>query len=200
MLHRITSNNIFFNIEFVQKLMLLIPNKVSNYWGISIIDIDRIEGLIRYNEYDEIDAIYIFIKTKFMEIDYIIPQGIIKFSIEKGIFTFDSIYSQYDPIEEKVIYPYEEYRYDSDMNIISKYEFITEAPAAIDVEILPICIQYKNGKKLKEYFTKTEMFPLSKLNELDNAGIIKQEVKAEKDIIINCLIVYGEPIKHYHIK
>jgi hypothetical protein len=182
MLHR---NDIFLNTEFVQKLMLLIPSKVSNYWEISIIDVDKIEGGIRYNQYDEIDAIYIYMKTKFMEIDD--PRCVIKFNAEKDIFTFDSIYSQYDPIREKLFLS-EEYRYDSNMNIIGEYRFTSEC-----------VVQYKNGKKLKEYFMTSEIFPLVKLNELDNAGIIKQEIKAVKDIIASCFIV-GETIKYYHIR
>ena len=199
MIHKRTENNIFLNINFVKKLMLLIPSKVLNYWGISITDINRIEGWIRYNDQDKIDAIYIYVRTKFIEIDEQKQNSIIKFIVDRNEYVYYSIYSRYDPIKEKIISPIGENTYDSDMNIIAKHVFITDIHD-VNAEMIPTVIQYKNDKKHKEYFIMTETFPLAKLNELDNAGIITQEVKSTTDIIINRLGVYGENIKYYYIK
>jgi len=189
-------NDIFLNIEFTNKLLALIPTEVLEYWKIEIIDANRITGGIRYDEHDTIDAIYIYIKTKFMEIDSKIPRGMIKFNAEKDTFVFDSVYSQYDPIDGKIIFPSEEYRYDSNMNIIGKYSFFKREKA--DDEL--ICVQYKNDEKLKEYFITNEKISAKKLDELESSGIITRKNKSTEDVLISCVNVYGKNIKHYHIR
>jgi hypothetical protein len=196
--HQRIENGIFFNKEFVEKLVSLVPSKVLDYWKISVIDINRTEGWIRYNDQHEIDAIYIYVKTKFIEIDNRIQPSIIKFNAVEDVYTFYSIYSQYDPIEEKLISPAGENTYDSDLNIIAKHVFINNNPDIVS-EVIPAVIQYKNGVKLKEYFITTVIFPFNQLNDLSNSGIITQKCKAERDISINLLGVYGSNIKYYYI-
>jgi len=193
-------NNIFLNSQLAVKLLALIPRKVLNYWEIKIINIDKIEGGIRYNEHEQIDAIYIYVKTIFMEIDDKIPRAMIKFNIDNDEYTFDSVYSQYDPLEKKIICPAEEYRYDSEMNIIGKYTFNIEPIKKDNSGEIRIGVQYKNEEKLKEYFFATTKISTERLNELDDAGIITRKVKHTNDIDINYIGVYDKNIIHYHIR
>ena len=137
-------NNIFFKREFITKLMSLIPSKTAEYWDISVIDIDKTEGLIRYNN-GILDVIYIMVNCKHQ-----IPYGetTLRFEYINGDYIFNSIYIRYDVRTKKPSYPME-YRYDDNLGIIASYRWNQSLEEYQSNLIL--CTQYKQGNKLKEY-------------------------------------------------
>lgn len=137
-------NNIFFKREFITKLMSLIPNKTAEYWDISVFDIDKTEGLIRYAN-DVLDVIYIMVSCKYQITD---AETTLKFDYVDGDYVFDSIYIRYDIRTGKPSYPME-YRYDNDLGIVASYRWNQSLEEYQSNLIL--CTQYKQGNKLKEY-------------------------------------------------
>ena len=137
-------NNIFFKKEFITKLMSLIPNKTMEYWDISVFDIEKTEGLIRY-DMGILDVIYIMVNCK-----YQIPDGetTLKFNYNSGNYVFDSIYIRYDVKTKKPSFPIE-YRYNNDLDVLATYRWNQSIEEYLSNLIL--CTQFKQGNKLKEY-------------------------------------------------
>lgn len=137
-------NNIFFKRDFITNLMSLIPYKTAEYWDISVIDIDKTEGLIRYDN-GVLDVIYIMVNCKHQ-----IPDGetTLRFKYANGYYVFNSIYIRYDVRTKKPSYPME-YRYDDNLGIVASYRWNQSLEEYQSNLIL--CTQYKQGNKLKEY-------------------------------------------------
>jgi hypothetical protein len=124
--------------------MSLIPYKTAEYWDISVIDIDKTEGLIRYDN-GVLDVIYIMVNCKHQ-----IPDGetTLRFKYANGYYVFNSIYIRYDVRTKKPSYPME-YRYDDNLGIVASYRWNQSLEEYQSNLIL--CTQYKQGNKLKEY-------------------------------------------------
>jgi len=195
-------NNIFFNKDFVSKLLLLVPDNVMEYWDVNVVNYDKVTGGIRY-EYEKIDAVYIEVATKFAKLEFpmLAPiPNLLKFDYIGDKFIFDSIYSQYDPIDNKIIRP-TEFRYDKNLNVIAEYYVDVNREQYTNLDgVLSIrsCIQYKNGEKLKEYEYSKVQFPL-KILEND---IIVHEENLNRDgyFIGRVRVIDNESTFYYHIK
>lgn len=138
------NNNIFFKQEFIEKLLLNVPKETMNYWGISIIDPNKINGVIRYIN-GIIDVIYVFVNCK-QEVPR--AEKILRFNLIDNVYVFDSIYIKYDVKTQSPSSPIE-YRYDNDLNVVATYKFNDNPNEYIRTGILTT--QYKNDIKLKEY-------------------------------------------------
>jgi hypothetical protein len=195
-------NNIFFVKDFVLKLMSLVPVSVIEYWDVNVVDYDKVTGGIRY-EYDKIDAVYIEVSTKFAKLEFPamapIP-NLLKFDFIGDKFMFDSIYSQYDPIDNKIIRP-TEFRYDKNLNVIAEYYVDENREQYINSNgVLSIrsCIQYKNREKLKEYEYSEVQFPL---NVLENDMVVYDENQNRDGYFIGRVrVVNNDSTFYYHIK
>lgn len=162
-------NNLYFRKSFVEKMLKLIPTNVKNFWKFEITDFSKVIGFVRYDK-NHLDSIYFVLKGIFSEFH------IIKFNVINGNFIFDSIYSQYDPITKKNIYPYEN-RYDKEFNIIAKYKFKNRFDSVkdeFDIDDPIFSVQYKNGEKLKEYYKCVDKFPYKMYEDLVKQKILNQ--------------------------
>jgi len=162
-------NNIFFEKEFIIKLMSLIPNKTMEYWDISVFDIEKTEGLIRY-DMGILDVIYIMINCK-----YQIPDGetTLKFNYNSGNYVFDSIYIRYDVKTKKPSFPIE-YRYNNDLDVIATYRWNQSIEEYLSNLIL--CTQYKQGNKLKEYMIGNDKKVPEFLKELNGVLNVPEDI------------------------
>jgi len=162
-------NNIFFKREFITKLMSLIPNKTAEYWDISVFDIDKTEGLIRYDN-GVLDVIYIMVSCKYQITD---AETTLKFDYVDGDYVFDSIYIRYDIRTGKSSYSME-YRYDNDLGIVASYRWNQSLEEYLSNLIL--CTQYKKGIKLKEYMIGNDRKIPQFLKELDGVLNIPEDI------------------------
>jgi hypothetical protein len=162
-------NNIFFKKEFITKLMSLIPNKTMEYWDISVFDIEKTEGLIRY-DVGILDVIYIMVNCK-----YQIPDGetTLKFSYNNGKYVFDSIYIRYDVKTKKPSFPIE-YRYNNDLDVIATYRWNQSIEEYLSNLIL--CTQFKQGNKLKEYMIGNDKKVPEFLKELNGVLNVPEDI------------------------
>jgi hypothetical protein len=162
-------NNIFFEKEFITKLMSLIPNKTMEYWDISVFDIEKTEGLIRYYM-GILDVIYIMVNCK-----YQIPDGetTLKFNYNSGNYVFDSIYIRYDVKTKKPSFP-TEYRYNNDLDVIATYRWNQSIEEYLSNLIL--CTQYKQGNKLKEYMIGNDKKVPEFLKELNGVLNVPEDI------------------------
>lgn len=175
------NNNITFTNDCINQLVTLLSKQVIEFWRPEYSNI----GLIRFDN-NKLDAIYIQVTTKYG--DY----NLIKFNVVKKKYIFDSVYSSYDVITEKNIYPWE-HRYDKDLNVLATYKFAE----SVDEEILST--QYKNGKKLKEYLYQTETFQPKLFRDLIKSNTISFKLDNINDI--NSLKVKGnKKIIYYWIR
>ena len=162
-------NNIFFEKEFIIKLMSLIPNKTMEYWDISVFDIEKTEGLIRY-DMGILDVIYIMVNCK-----YQIPDGetTLKFNYYDGNYVFDSIYIRYDVKTKKPSFPIE-YRYNNDLDVLATYRWNQSIEEYLSNLIL--CTQYKQGNKLKEYMIGNDKKVPQFLKELNGVLNVPEDI------------------------
>ena len=163
-----TNSYIFFREDFSRNLMMLIPDIVMKYWEIDIHDKKEITGYVRYNNTD-IDAIYLNLQTKFGKLNSDIRLCVVKFNLIEGSFIYDSIYSTYDPINDVILYPLKEFRYDNEMNVIAEYHTIRNRVIYLDDDGIPTeksSVQYKYGKRLKEYIVSKVQVPVTLINDL----------------------------------
>ena len=164
-------NNLYFRKSFVEKMLKLIPTNVKNFWKFKIIDFSKVTGFVRYDK-NQLDSIYFELKGIFSEFHTI------KFNFINGDFIFDSTYSQYDPINKKNIYPYEN-RYDEEFNIVAIYKFKNRFDSVkdeynIDLDDPVFVVQYKNDEKLKEYYKCVDKFPYKMYEDLVKQKILNQ--------------------------
>jgi hypothetical protein len=162
-------NNIFFKKEFITKLMSLIPNKTMEYWDISVFDIEKTEGLIRY-DMGILDVIYIMVNCK-----YQIPDGetTLKFNYNSGNYVFDSIYIRYDVKTKKPSFPIE-YRYNNDLDVLATYRWNQSIEEYLSNLIL--CTQFKQGNKLKEYMIGNDKKVPQFLKELNGVLNVPEDI------------------------
>jgi hypothetical protein len=215
-------NNIYFKDSFVKKMLKLVPENLKETWELESTNFSKIIGIVRY-ENNNLESIYLIIKSVFFEEKCTIEDNFIKFNFINNKFIFDSMYSDYDPITKQNVYPYQ-YRYDKDFNITAIYKFHNKIDVNTGNHILTI--QYKDGKKVKEYYAYDDKFP-SKLfeelikikvlnpphwiNKVKNNNILQSiwykiiKLKNNKvkipDIFTECVKVYGnETLIYYWIK
>jgi len=162
-------NNIFFKREFITKLMSLIPNKTAEYWDISVFDIDKTEGLIRYDN-GVLDVIYIMVSCKYQIAD---AETTLKFDYVDGDYVFDSIYIRYDIRTGKSSYPIE-YRYNNDLDVIATYRWNQSIEEYLSNLIL--CTQFKQGNKLKEYMIGNDKKVPQFLKELNAVLNVPEDI------------------------
>lgn len=163
------SNNIFFKKEFIDGLLLNVPKETMNYWGVSIIDTNKIEGVIRYIN-GIIDVIYIVINCK-KGIDR--SEKLIKFNLIEQNYVFDSIYIKYDVKTDSPSFPIE-YRYDNDLNVIATYKWNNNINEYLRTGILTT--QYKDNIKLKEYILCANKKVPESFKELTDILIIPESI------------------------
>jgi len=177
MISKSTKYNIFFREDFSQKLISLVPNNVMSFWEIEIWNKNKITGYIRYNN-NNIDAIYLNLQTKFSKLNSANRLCAVKFNFIDSTFMYDSIYSRYDPINDVLLYPLYEFRYDNDMNVIAEYHTIRNRVVYLDVDGIPTektSIQYKYGEKRKEYIVSTVQTPPNFIEDLNKINAIHGE-------------------------
>jgi hypothetical protein len=175
-------NNIFFSEVLKEKLLKSIPESVMNFWDVKL----KSTGLVRYDK-NTLHSLYIDISCKFND------DSVIKF-VAGDSFTFDSVYSKNDAITGERIYPHE-HRYDINLNILAKYVFATPPPDDTPFDV--ICIQYKNGEKVKEYIYSHCEFSDELLNTLSEFIDIKTEEKLSD---INCFSISNSDAVYYLIR
>lgn len=175
------NNDINFTNDFINQLVTLLPTQVIEFWQPKYSNI----GLVRFDN-GKLDAVYIQVPSKFGQ------HNLIKFTVIKGNYIFDSVYSHYDVITAKDSHPWE-YRYDKDLNVLATYKFAESE----DEEILST--QYKDGKKLKEYLYSTDTFQPKLFRDLLKSNTIT--FKSDNINLINCLKVNGnKKIIYYWIR
>ena len=193
------NNDISFTKEFINQLVPLIPKEVHEFWKPKYSN----TGLVRFDK-NKLDAVYITSPSIYGQ------HNLIKFNVVKDKYIFDSVYSHYDVITKKDIHPWE-HRYDKDLNVLATYKFAESEYEGF------LSIQYKGGKKLKEYLYQTDPFQPEVFRNLWRTNtitfkryvrykwfigykwFIKNKIKNIYDI--NCLRVNGnEEIVYYWIR
>ena len=160
-------NNIYFKKSFVKKMLKLLPENLKKVWGFKTTDFSKIVGGVRYDN-NNLESIYLGENVRYLEIDY---ETLIKFNFINGEFIFDSMYFRYDLITKENIYPYEK-RYDKDFNVIATYK--TNNKFDVNTSNPIFSTQYKDGKKIKEYYTYDGEFPSKLFEELIKMKVLNQ--------------------------
>jgi len=163
-------NNIYFKDSFVKKMLELVPENLKETWELDSTNFSKIIGIVRYDN-NNLESIYLIIKSVFIDEKYTVEHNYIKFNFIKNKFIFDSIYSDYDPITKRNVYPYQ-YRYDKDLNITAIYKFHNKFDVNTGNHILTI--QYKDGKKVKEYYAYDGKFSYKLFKELIKMKVLNQ--------------------------
>ena len=165
---RIIKNSIFghnvkklyFNTDFIEKLKSKIPPKISNLdfsWP------NKSIGFVRFND-DIIDSVYVSVDLNNS------PGGtLLKFNYVGGSFKFSYIYildiedmnNNWNPNLLRI-----ESRFDSKMNLISKYKYLRN-PVMLDDGGRIIVIKFEeNGKEVNEnYISYNSLIDFSNLFE-----------------------------------
>jgi hypothetical protein len=185
------NNNIFFKKEFIDTLLLNVPKKIMDYWGITIIDPNKIHGGIRYIN-GILDVIYVVVNCK-QEVPR--SEKILKFNLVNNDYIFDSIYIKYDIKTESPSFPIE-YRYNDNLDVIATYKWNDNINEYIRTGILTT--QYKDNIKIKEYIIRNNKKVPESFKELGNILTIPEDIY---DNNIEYLSVKdNEDLLYYYIK
>ena len=160
-------NNIYFKESFVKKMLKLVPENLKKVWGFETTDFSKVSGGVRYDN-NNLESIYLGEIVRYIDVDY---ETFVKFNYINGKFIFDSMYFQYDPITKEDIYPYEK-RYDKDFNVIATYKINNKFDVNTSNPIF--ATQYKDGKKVKEYYPYDGEFPSKLFEELIKMKVLNQ--------------------------
>jgi len=185
------NNNIFFKKEFIDNILLNVPKETMDYWGISIIDPNKIYGGIRFVN-DMIDVIYVVVNCKQ---EVLRSEKILKFNLINGDYVFDSFYIKYDVKTESSSFPIE-YRYDNNLNVVSTYKWNDNINEYLRTGILTT--QYKDGIKIKEYMLRNDKKIPESFKQLTDMLTIPEDIY---DNNIEYLFVKeNEELLYYYIK